>query len=57
MLTVFVENEADIVALIDYKLNGENELIAIELPNGIDDNVDYAPNVFLQVSIGVFKAT
>jgi len=55
--TIFGENEADIVALIDYNLNGEKELIAIELPNGIDDNVDYAPNVFLQASIGVFEAT
>jgi len=44
--TIFGENEADIVALIDYSLNGEKEPIAIELPNGIDDNVDYAPNVF-----------
>ncbi len=55
--TIFGENEANIIALIDYNFNGQNEPIEIELPNGIDDNVNYAPNVFLQGSVGVFKAT
>ncbi|PZD77593.1 DUF6588 family protein [Mesonia sp. K7] len=52
--TIFGINNPDVVVLLDY----DGETTEIQLPQGIEDeSVNNAPNMMLQGSVGVFKAT
>lgn len=56
--TIFGINNPDVIALIDYETDQGVESLAVELPQGIDDGeVNSAPNVFLQASVGLIKGT
>ncbi len=56
--TIFGRNDPDIIALIDYETDQGTEALEVELPQGIDEGeVNSAPNVFLQASVGLIKGT